>query len=331
MASYLSSNASVPLNDPIPPSSDAAMLEEPAMDPALKSIQPGGGVVMTIELAWGRFRRAWLNAVRPKYVAKMRDRRQGHRGELPFEPVDSRDMKYYRNQDSYWWADADDPFLWRESLPFVRVGLAELIIMTLVSLVLAVIAGWFWWPLAVPFVLVAALVAWFFRNPRRKVPETIGTVVSPADGKLVEIVEVDDPIIGAAVRFGIFLSVFNVHANRIAMPGRVVRVRYRPGKFLNALRSESTKENENIDVELECPEIGGRIVRIRQITGQFARRIVCWARVGDVLQRGEMFGMIKLGSRTELVIPRDEALEIVAQVGEKVCAGSTVFARYQQG
>ena len=155
-------------------------------------------------------------------------------------------------------------------------------------------------------------------------PETIGTVVSPADGKLVEIVEVDDPIIGAAVRFGIFLSVFNVHANRIAMPGRVVRVRYRPGKFLNALRSESTKENENMDVELECPEIGGRIVRIRQITGQFARRIVCWARVGDVLQRGEMFGMIKLGSRTELVIPRDEALEIVAQVGEKVCAGSTV-------
>ncbi|PHQ34063.1 phosphatidylserine decarboxylase family protein [Rhodopirellula bahusiensis] len=331
MASFLSSNASVPLDDPSPPFTDASTMEVPAMDPALKSIQPGGGVVMSIELAWGKLRRAWLNSVRPKYVSKMRDRRQGHRGDLPFEPVDSRDMKYYRNQDSYWWADADDPFLWRESLPFVRVGLAELIVMCTASVLLALIAGWFWWPLALPFVLIAGLVAWFFRNPRRQVPGSVGTVVAPADGKLVEIVEFDDPVIGSAIRFGIFLSIFNVHANRIAMPGRVVRVRYRPGKFMNALRSESSKENENMDVELECPEIGGRIVRIRQITGQFARRIVCWARVGDVLQRGEMFGMIKLGSRTELVIPHDEALEIVAQVGEKVCAGSTVFARYQQG
>ncbi|KLU03711.1 Phosphatidylserine decarboxylase [Rhodopirellula islandica] len=331
MASFLTSNASIPLDDPNPLTTDALASEVPAMDPSLKSIQPGGGVVMSVELAWGRVRRAWLRAVRPKYVAKMRDRRQGHRGELPFDPVDSRDMKYYRNQDSYWWADADDPFLWRESLPFVRVGLAEMIVLTSASLVLAVLFGWFWWPLSVPFLAVACLVAWYFRNPRRKVPDTFGTVVSPADGKLVEIAEVDDPIIGAAIRFRIFLSIFNVHANRIAMPGKVVRVRYRPGKFLNLWRSESSKENENMDVELECPEIGGRIVRIRQVTGQFARRIVCWARVGDVLQRGEIFGMIKLGSRTELVIPRDEALEIVAQVGEKVSAGSTVFARYQQG
>ncbi|WDQ15264.1 phosphatidylserine decarboxylase family protein [Rhodopirellula sp. P2] len=331
MASFLTSNASIPLDDPHPPSTDALAAEVPAMDPSLKSIQPGGGVVMSVELAWGRVRRAWLRAVRPKYVAKMRDRRQGHRGELPFDPVDSRDMKYYRNQDSYWWADADDPFLWRESLPFVRVGLAEMIVLTSFSVVLAILFGWFWWPLALPFLIAACLVAWFFRNPRRKVPDAIGTVVSPADGKLVEIAEVDDPVIGAAIRFRIFLSIFNVHANRIAMPGKVVRVRYRPGKSLNPLRSELSKENENMDVELECPEIGGRIVRIRQVTGQFARRIVCWARVGDVLQRGEIFGMIKLGSRTELVIPRDEALEIVAQVGEKVCAGSTVFARYQQG
>ncbi|MFG0266967.1 MAG: phosphatidylserine decarboxylase family protein [Rhodopirellula sp. JB055] len=330
MASFLNSNASLSLDNPDPPTTGASSVEIPAMDPALKSIQPGGGWVMSGELAWGRFRRAWLRTVRPKYVAMMRDRRQGHRGELPFDPVDSRDMKYYRNQDSFWWADADDPFLWRESLPFVRVGLAELIVMTSASVILALVAGWFWWPLSLPFLLIGCLVAWFFRNPRRKVPQEIGTVVSPADGKLIEILEFEDPVIGPAVRFRVLLSIFNAHANRIALPGKVVRVRYRPGKFLNAMRSESSKENEKMDVELECSEIGGRIVRIRQITGQFARRIVCWARVGDVLQRGEMFGMIKLGSRTELVIPRDESLEIVAEVGEKVHAGSTVFARYQQ-
>ena len=300
----------------------------PAMDPAVKTIQPGGGVVMSMELAWGRFRRAYLRKCRPGYVARMTDRRQGQRGDLPFDPVDSRDMKYYRNQGSYWWADADDAFMWRDSLPFVRVGLAELFILGGFFLLLAVLMGIFWWPLALPGLVVCGLIVWFFRDPRREIPTGAGTIVSPADGKLVEIVEIDDPVIGPALRFGIFLSIFNVHANRASLPGRVVSVRYRPGKFLNALRPESTRENENLDIELSCSDIGGRIIRIRQITGQFARRIVCWARVDDVFERGEMYGMIKLGSRTELVVPRDESLQIEAKIGDKVSAGSTVMARY---
>lgn len=300
----------------------------PAMDPDVKTIQPGGGVVMSMELAWGKFRRGYLRKFRPGYVARMLDRRQGQRGDLPFDPVDSRDMKYYRNQGSYWWADADDAFMWRDSLPFVRVGLAELFILGGFFLVVAVVMGLFWWPLALPGLVVCGLVIWFFRDPRREIPTGNGTLVSPADGKLVEIVEIDDPVIGPAIRFGIFLSIFNVHANRASLPGRVVSVRYRPGKFLNALRSESTRENENLDIELSCSDIGGRIIRIRQITGQFARRIVCWARVDDVFERGEMYGMIKLGSRTELVVPRDESLQIEAKIGDKVSAGSTVMARY---
>lgn len=303
----------------------------PAMDPAVKTIQPGGGVVMSMELAWGKFRRAYLRKFRPGYVARMMDRRQGQRGDLPFDPVDSRDMKYYRNQGSYWWADADDAFMWRDSIPFVRVGLAELFILGGFFLFLAVAMGIFWWPLALPGLVVCGLIVWFFRNPRREIPIGNGTVVSPADGKLVEIIEIDDPVIGPAVRFGIFLSIFNVHANRASLPGRVVSVRYRPGKFLNALRPESTRENENLDIELSCSDIGGRIIRIRQITGQFARRIVCWARVDDVFERGEMYGMIKLGSRTELVLPRDESLQIEAKIGDKISAGSTVMARYDLG
>ena len=127
----------------------------------------------------------------------------------------------------------------------------------------------------------------------------------------------------------IFLSIFNVHANRASLPGEVVKVAYRPGKFLNALRPESAQENENLDVYIASPELDQRVYRIRQITGQFARRIVSWMRPGVELTRGEMYGMIKLGSRTELVIPDDPTLEIVAEIGDKVAAGSTVFARYE--
>ncbi|MCM2373888.1 phosphatidylserine decarboxylase family protein [Aporhodopirellula aestuarii] len=321
---------STPIESLKPPQSNRPKTEAiPAMDPAVTSIQPGGGLVMSMELAWGRIRRAYLRKFRPGYVARMADRRQGERGALPFDPVDARDMKYFRNQDSYWWADADDPFLWRESLPIVRAGLAELFVIGGTLLLLSVLLAFYWWPLFVPPFLACLLVVWFFRNPRRTVPEGPGIVVSPADGKVVEIVEIDDPVIGPAVRFGIFLSIFNVHANRVSLPGRIVSVRYRPGKFLNALLPKSARDNENLDIELASSDLDGRIIRIRQITGQFARRIVCWARVGDVFARGEMYGMIKLGSRTELVIPRDGALAIVATIGEKTFAGSTVMARYQ--
>ena len=298
-------------------------------DPRLSTIQPGGGVVMSIELAWGRLRRRLLRTLRPGYVRRMRERRRGTQGSLPLDPVDPRDLKYYQNQNTFWWDADDDPFSWRDRLPFVRAGLAELLLMTSAAVVIAAIAGWVWLPLAAPPLVVAVLVVWFFRNPSRTVPTAAGTVVSPADGKLVQIQRIDDPELGRSVQFGIFLSIFNVHANRASLPGRVVGVRYRPGKFLNALRPESSRENENLDLVLEPAEpIGGRF-RIRQITGQFARRIVCWASPGQRLGRGEMYGMIKLGSRTELIVPDHEAIRIVASIGDKVSAGSTTLARYE--
>jgi phosphatidylserine decarboxylase len=298
------------------------------MDPAVTTIQPGGGVVMSLELAWGRWRRWYLRKFRPAYVARMAARRQGSRGDLPFEPVDSRDMKFYRNQASYWWADADDPFMWRDSLPLMRVALAEVFVIGGALLLLSLAAALLWWPLVFIPLIASLLVVWFFRDPRRTITAGVGAVVSPADGKIVEIIEIDDPVIGPALQFRVSLSIFNVHANRASLPGRVVSVQYRPGKFLNALRPRSTRDNEKMDVEIASSDLDGRIIRIRQITGQFARRIVCWARVGDVFSRGEMYGMIKLGSQTELVIPRDESLVINAKVGDRISAGSTVLARY---
>lgn len=300
-----------------------------AMDPQLTTIQPGGGIVMSIELRWGYLRRWYLRKFRPGYVKRMSALRQGVPGSLPFDPVDQRDVKFYRNQDTYWWPESDDDYRWRDSLPFARAGLAELILISGMFLLIAVVLGLLWWPLCLPPLVVCGLVVWFFRNPHREIPAGHGVIVSPADGKLVEIVEIEDPDIGPAIRFGIFLSIFNVHINRSSMSGAVVAVRYRPGKFLNALRPESARENENLDVILASNELPGQFFRIRQITGQFARRIVCWVRPGDVLTRGEQFGMIKLGSRTELVIPRHDALKIEIAVGDIVQAGSTRLAHYR--
>lgn len=304
------------------------------MDPQLTTIQPGGGVVMSMELAWGKLRRILLKTFRPGYVKKMAETRQGSRGTLPFEPIDPRDLKYYRNQNTYWWDVSDDPFTWRDHLPFVRVGLAELLVLGGGFGIIAIVAGIINPLLAIPPLVISVLIAWFFRDPNRPVPSQLGTVVSPADGKLVQIETIEDPELGKCVQFGIFLSIFNVHANRASLPGKVVAVRYRPGKFLNALRPESAQENENLDVVLidngETHSEGEpRKFRIRQITGQFARRIVCWVRPGDILGRGEMYGMIKLGSRTELIIPAEDSLEIVAKIGDKICAGSTTLAKYQ--
>jgi phosphatidylserine decarboxylase len=301
------------------------------MDPQVTTIQPGGGIVMSLELLWGRCRRSLLRRFRPQYVEKMRSKRRGSQGGCPFDPVDSRDVKYYRNQATYWWPPEDDPFAWRDRLPFVRVGLAELICLGGLAAIATFFLAWLWWPLAIPAAIVLLSIVWFFRDPQRNVPQGPGEIVSPADGKVVAITEIDDPLLGPAIEIGIFLSIFNVHANRSPVAGRVVGIEYRPGKMLNALRPESAKENERLEVRVESASDPQLLFRVRQITGQFARRIVCWVRPGDALQRGEMFGMIKLGSRTELVLPKRAGLNILVNIGQKVQAGSSLMARYEHG
>ena len=311
------------------------------MDPQLKDIQPGSGVVIHLEQAWGRIRRCRLNVFRRGYVRKMAACRRGEFNPCPHPVLDPRDLKFHQNQDGYYWDEADDPFTWRDRLPFARVGLAELLLIgggffaaaaglgawavsavgtiQILAAVLAIAAG-----------VVGILVAWFFRDPHRSIPTEPGVVVSPADGKIVDIEELDhdDFVGGPAVKIGIFLSIFNVHINRSPIAGRVIGLKYRPGKYLNALRPESARENEQLAVLLESSEPPYRGVVIRQITGAIARRIVCWVKPGDKLAAGEQFGMIKLGSRTELVLPREASLEIRTKLGDKVKAGTSILAIY---
>ena len=171
---------------------------------------------------------------------------------------------------------------------------------------------------------------WFFRNPNRIIPHGEGVVVSPADGKvvLIEELEHDEFVGGPVVQIGIFLSIFNVHINRTPIAGRVIGLKYKKGKYLNALRPESAKENEQLAVKLEGTTAPYRRMVVRQITGAIARRIVCWLKPGDELSKGEQLGMIKLGSRTELVLPKEPGLKILAKLGEHVQAGSSILAEY---
>jgi phosphatidylserine decarboxylase len=301
------------------------------MDPAITSIQPGGGLCMGIELSWGRWRRWWMRTFRRGYVARMRDLRRGDVNCCPHEVLDPRDVKFLRNQGGYSWAEEDDPFRWRDRLPFARVGLAELIILAGGFFALAVLSGLVFWPVAVIPAVLGLGVLWFYRDPRRTPPDGKGLVLAPADGKVVAIEEIDhdDYTGGPAVLIGIFLSVFNVHINRVPRSVRVVGLSYRPGKFLNAMKPASARENEQLAIRLEEEAPPHRRMIVRQIAGAVARRIVCWVRPGESLRKGSQFGMIKLGSRTELVLPREPGLEVQARIGQRVKAGVSVLAQYQ--
>lgn len=294
------------------------------------SVQPGGGVCYRVELMWGVWRRWYLKRFRPGYVRRMAALRQGDPAGAPHEILDPRDLKYCRNRVNCFWDESDDLFRWRERLPFARWGLAELQLMGWPLLALTVLAGYYFWYVApIPAVLLA-FVLYFFRDPPRRVPQEPGLVISPADGKVVEVaaVDFDEFIGGPAVRIGIFLSIFNVHLNRAPVDSRVVALRYHPGKFLNALKPASARENENMWIGLEETAPPHRRLVVRQIAGAIARRIVCALRPGEAVSRGAKLGMIKLGSRTELILAASEALKVEVQVGDHVKAGSSVMARY---
>lgn len=300
---------------------------------------------MEVELAWGKLRRWYLKTFRKSYVEAMARLRRGTENKAPHEVLDPRDAKYYRNLGGYSWDAKDDPFAWRDKIPFARPGLAELLIYSFLTFGWAAISTWmlqrFEWPLwaAVPgWLLVATLtvigilIVWFFRNPTRRIPEGNHLVVSPADGKLVAIdrVEHDEYIGGPAVKIGIFLSIFNVHTNRTPIASRVVKIAYFKGKYLNALKPESARVNEKLELSIQGTQAPFRPMLVRQIAGAIARRIVCWVQPNEELLSGELFGMIKFGSRTELVIPDEPGLEIVARLGDAVKGGTTIMARYPQ-
>jgi phosphatidylserine decarboxylase len=311
--------------------STAARLQPEPVPANLRSVQPGGGVCYRIELAWGRLRRWFLRTFRPAYVRRMSALRRGSTAGAPHEIFDPRDLKYCRNQCDCDWDRSHDLFAWRDKLPFARWGLAELQLMGYPLLAAAVAGGMFRWWLAIGPAVPLAFVLYFFRDPPRRVPTEPGLVVSPADGTVVEVTQLEHDAFagGPAVRIGIFLSIFNVHVNRAPADGRVVRLQYNPGAFLNALDPASAIKNESLWIGFQQQQQPYRRLAVRQIAGLIARRIVCNLRSGERVARGHKFGMIKLGSRTELVLPIEDGLQVLATVGQKVKGGSSVLARYE--
>ena len=185
----------------------------------------------------------------------------------------------------------------------------------------ACILGWMgWWPPAVALGAVALCCLAFFRDPERTPPSVAGAVLAPADGRVMQVAEVDDPWVGRAVRVSIFLSPLDVHVNRSPVAGLVEGVQHVAGRFLAAYRDEASELNERCTMALQ-----GEAVRVgvRQIAGVLARRIVCRARQGDKLQAGERYGLIRFGSRTDLVVPA--GTEIRVRVGDRVRGGETIM------
>ncbi|MCD4727578.1 MAG: phosphatidylserine decarboxylase [Pirellulales bacterium] len=295
------------------------------------SVQPGGGVCYRVELAWGRWRRWRLKRFRPGYVRRMAALRRGDTDGAPHEVLDPRDLKYCRNRCRCDWDPADDPFRRRRRLWLTHWGMAEMQLMGWPLLAAAVVLAFtpVWYLAAVPLIVLCWLVS-FFRDPPRRIPAEPGLLVAPADGKVVDItrLEHDEFIGGPAVRIGIFLSIFNVHLNRAPAESRAIELRYLPGDFLNALNPRSAERNESTWIGLEEESPPHRRMVVRQISGAIARRIVCDLRPGEVLTRGQRFGMIKFGSRTELILADDGDLTIEVQLGRRVRAGKTVMAKY---
>lgn len=216
----------------------------------------------------------------------------------------------------------DSPLL----TPFGKREWITTVIVGVVVIVGALMAMWWW---AVPLTLAAmAPVLWFFRDPRRAVPNRRGQIISPADGKVSSVHTLDhfEPFDGPAVCVRIFLSVLNVHVNRAPLHGRVVDIQHRPGEYLNALKPESAEVNEAVMIVLHHPTTGAPVAAVQQIAGAIARRIVCATHVGDILQRGQRYGMIKFGSTTELYLPDPDGVDVRVKPGDKVQGGATVLA-----
>jgi phosphatidylserine decarboxylase len=304
----------------------------------ITSIQPGGGFCFALERVWGRCRRAWLRCFRPGYVHRMAQRRQGHCPNCPHDIIDPRDLKLFRNVCGYWFRPEDDPFAWRDRLPLARAGLAELLFFSPLFLILSaavVLLGVLIHPLLL-LLLFLTLAPWlfvvsFFRDPNRVIPDDPDVLVSPADGTVTHVGETSDPDFpgGRVFTISIFLSVFNVHVNRLPRSGRVAALRYYPGEFLDARSTDCSVRNEQFWIDLIDARTGG-LVRVKQIAGAIARRIVCWLRPDEEVRAGERLGMIKFGSRTEVSVPVELVEETLVKVGDTVHGGSTILLRIKK-
>ena len=195
-----------------------------------------------------------------------------------------------------------------------------LTLFALLAVAAALFSVWLQWF----FLLLVFCTVAFFRDPERMVPADPNLIVAAADGTVMDIVESDESQVlrTRTRRIGIFLSIFDVHTNRAPIDGRIIYRQHREGLCLDARRADCSEKNESMTWAFENPRV---TIVVRQITGAIARRIVAWAQIGDELKKGERFGMIRFGSRTELYLPLNA--EVLVKVGDHVFGGSTIIAR----
>jgi phosphatidylserine decarboxylase len=194
----------------------------------------------------------------------------------------------------------------REGIPFILIAVA----VAVAAFVLALTKrSWPLWLIAFVLTLIALWVAYFFRDPERTGDRGEKLVISPADGRISHIVEVDEPnfVHGKAIRISVFMNVFNVHVNRYPVSGVVQYTHYNPGKFLNAATEKSSLENEQMSVGIQS---GQYKILVRQIAGLIARRIVTYSKMGDPAAQGERFGLIRFGSRVDVFVPVGSTIRV---------------------
>jgi phosphatidylserine decarboxylase len=205
-------------------------------------------------------------------------------------------------------------------IPVVREGLIFIFPLLGISVFLWIleISAWAWF-----FSLLTVFVISFFRDPERAIPAGDKAILSPADGKIIRLETCYEErfLKGPAIKVSIFMSVFNVHVNRIPLSGRIAEVVYRPGKFVSANLDKASAANEQNALLLEAA--GGTKLLFVQIAGLIARRIVCWVRKGDPVERGWRFGMIRFGSRMDVYLPPN--IQIQARLGQKAYGGQTIL------
>jgi phosphatidylserine decarboxylase len=205
------------------------------------------------------------------------------------------------------------PIIAREGWPFLVVAFAA-------AALVGIFLGWWW---SVPLWLLAVFILQFFRDPARDVPDDPRAVVSPADGRVVEVSRSQDPYVKRdALKVSVFMNVFNVHSNRSPVDGTVKERWYFPGAFVNAALDKASLHNERNALWLKTPQ--GHDITCVQVAGLIARRILCYVGAGAELLRGQRFGFIRFGSRVDVYLPLDA--EIKAAIGDKVYAAESVLA-----
>jgi len=207
------------------------------------------------------------------------------------------------------------PLIAREGWPFLAIAVAA-----------AALASWYSLAWAIPLWIIALFVLQFFRDPPREVPGDAKTVVSPADGRIVAVEKTRDPYLERdAIKVSVFMNVFNVHSNRAPVDGEVKQVWYNAGSFVNAALDKASTENERNALWIRA-DAGADVVSV-QVAGLIARRILCYVKAGDKLERGQRYGFIRFGSRVDLYLPPNTRIK--AALGDKVYAASTILANLE--